>query len=132
MSPKNQSQPHAHFLPETNGWPNSWSEPEKESPFSRAILITFLPFIHSELLGNYSEPTLRKHLYSLWLIGKGIVNSNKGNTKLPKAPMTEIVLSFIECHNLPVEIHFDERAQKSYEITCRRLYRFLNEPFRVY
>ena len=77
---------------------------------------------------NLSGKTLRKHRDNLWLLGGELISDLHETPRLRKQPMEQVVLATLDDEGGPLISHSpSEHQQRSFDATCRKLYRFLQE-----
>ncbi|HXO85954.1 MAG TPA: hypothetical protein VN803_10580 [Gemmatimonadales bacterium] len=88
----------------------------------------FKPFMWHLLGLNLSGKTLRKHRDNLWLLGGELISDLHGTPLLRKRPMEQFVFAALDDEGGPlISDGSSEDQQRSFDSTCRKLYRFLKE-----
>jgi hypothetical protein len=88
----------------------------------------FKPFLRHLLSSGLSHKTLRKHRDNLWLLGGELILDLHEAPRLRKQPMDQVVLAALDEENGPLISHaVSEDQQRSFDLTCRKLYRFLKD-----
>lgn len=94
----------------------------------RQVVEIFRPFLRHMLQLKLSGKTLRKHRDNLWLLGGEIVSDLHNNPQLRKRPMVQVVSAAIDDEGGPlISNSLSEDQQRSFDSTCRKLYRFLKD-----
>lgn len=88
----------------------------------------FRPFLLHLLGLQLSGKTLRKHRDNLWLLGGEIISDLQTKPQLRKWPITQVVSAAIDDDGGPLISNSpSEDQQRSFDSTCRKLYRFLKD-----
>jgi len=89
----------------------------------------FKPFLRSMLAEQLSRSTLRRHRDNIWLLGGEVIRRMQMNNGLRERPVEQVVLSLIDDEGGPLLSHHEAEAeQRSFDATCRRLFRFATGP----
>lgn len=118
------------YCPDLDSWPKSWSfEPRDIEPGQR-IVTSFKPFLLHLLRLGRSPKTLRMHRDNLWALGGDIVEELHKDPSLRERAIDKLLLNLIDEEGGPLIVHrTSEQQQGSFDSTCRRFYRFLqNTP----
>jgi hypothetical protein len=108
-------------------WPRSWMGFEKDLPPGERMVAYFRPFLEHLVRLQLSRKTIRKHVDSLWILGGEIIRDLNETPSLRKVPVEELVFNVLE-EGGPLLYHGDsEEQQRSFESTCRKFRRFLEE-----
>lgn len=100
---------------------------EKDIPPGERIVATFRPSIEYLVRQGLSRRTVRKHVDNLWLLGGEIIRDLNDTPKLRRAPVEDLICNVVR-QGGPLLYGCDsEGEQRSFEFTCRKLWRFL-EP----
>ena len=87
---------------------------------------SFKPFLHHLLSLNLSRKTFEKHRDNLWLLGGEIISNLHKTPSLRKRPIEAVVLAALDDEGGPLIANgVSEEQQRSFDSTCRKLYRFL-------
>ena|SRR5216684_5995148 len=117
------------YCPDLADWPRSWMGEERDVVPGEALVACFKPFLFYLLSLNLSKKTLRRHRDNLWILGGEVIRDLQMTPKLRKRPIEALVFSVIGDDGGPLMYHGDsEEEQRSFDSTCRKLYRFLNDP----
>ena len=77
-------------------------------------------------LTNLSPKTIQKHVDNMWVLGGELITELNYTPSLRKAPVEKVLANLIKDGG-PILHHGDsEEQQRSFESTCRKLWRFLN------
>lgn len=108
-------------------WPRSWMGFEKDLPPGEKIVNYFLPFLQDLVGLNLSRKTMRKHADNLWILGGEIIRDLNETPSLRKVPVEDLVFDVLQ-EGGPLLYHGDsEEEQRSFESTCRKFRRFLEQ-----
>ena len=100
---------------------------EKDLPPGEQIVNYFLPFLRHLVGLNLSRKTMRKHADNLWILGGEIIRDLNETPSLRKVPVEDLVLDVLQ-EGGPLLYHGDsEEEQRSFESTCRKFRRFLEQ-----
>lgn len=117
----------AACCPDLDQWPGSWSYEERDIESGRQLVECYKPFLHHLLSLDLSRKTLRQHRDNLWLLGGELIRDLHETPQLRRRPIDQVVLQAIDDEGGPLISHgASEDQQRSFDVTCRKLYRFLN------
>ena len=87
----------------------------------------FRPFLEYLVQSNLSRKTIRKHAINLWVLGGEIIRDLNLTPSLRKRPVERLVFDVAQ-NGGRLLYHCDsEDEQRSFDSTCRKLYRFLRQ-----
>ena len=117
--------------PEFPDWPRRWMGVDEDVPYGLGILEVFAPFIQKMIDDGRARKTIVTHCTNLWLLGGEIIRRVALYNEYHIEPHRMVMNSVgpdggISCRHLDCEAHVS-----SYDGTCRRLYRFLQEQGRA-
>jgi len=99
----------------------------EDIPPGEQIVAAFRSFLVHLVGLQLSRKTLRKHVDNLWLLGGELIRDVNTTPALRKRPMAALLFEAIE-EGGPLLYHGDSQAeQRSFESTCRKLRRFLEQ-----
>ena len=85
------------------------------------------PFLRELLALQLSRKTLRQHRDNIWALGGEVISQLQMDSGLRRRPIEQVVLSLIGDDGGPLLSHGQSDAeQRSFDVTCRKLFRFLN------
>lgn len=100
---------------------------EKDLPPGEKIVHYFLPFLQHLVSLDLSRKTIRKHADNLWILGGEIIRDLNETPSLRKVPVEDLVFDVLQERG-PLLYHGDsEEQQRSFESTCRKFRRFLEQ-----
>jgi len=111
-------------------WPRSWMGVEKDLPPGEALVVCLRPFIAHLAASGLSTKTIRQHVDNLWSLGGEIIRDLHYDPSLRKNTAERLLQGAIHADGGPLVHNGSEEAQRSFDSTCRKLYRFLNQPER--
>lgn len=118
----------AAYCPDLERWPNTWKYEARDLAPGRQVVEIFSPFLRHLLGLQLSGKTLRKHRDNLWLLGGEIISGLHENPRRRKWPMEQVVSAAIDDEGGPLIANsLSEDQQRSFDATCRKLYRFLKD-----
>lgn len=103
---------------------------EKDLPPGEALVDCFRPFLEHLAASDLSAKTVRQHVDNLWSLGGEIIRDLHYDPSLRKNPAERLLRDAIHADGGPLVHNGSEEAQRSFDSTCRKLYRFLNQPER--
>lgn len=117
-----------HYVPDLANWPSSWSIEEADVAIGRSIVHVLQPFLIELLTQQLAGKTLRRHRDHLWMLGGEIIRRRHDDPDLARRPGQTLLLDLIEEDGGPlIWPRIRESEQNSFDATCRKLYRFLNQ-----
>jgi hypothetical protein len=111
-----------------DNWPRSWMGLEKDLPPGEALVVCFRPFIEHLATSSLSPKTIRRHGDNLWLLGGEIIRDLNYTPALRKVPAEKLIRNVVGADGGPLIYNGSEEEQRSFDSTCRKLHRFLNQP----
>ena len=102
---------------------------EKDVPPGEKLVACFRLFLKHLASTNLSRKTICKHVDNLWVLGGEIIRDLNEDPSLRKKNVEQILRDVIDEEGGPL-IHGSpsEEQQRSFDSTCRKLYRFLTQP----
>ena len=117
------------YCPDLDQWPRSWAYEERDIPAGQQMVQCFQPFLRHLLSSHLSRKTLRQHRDNIWALGGEIIRRLQMDRDLRRRPIEQVVLGLIGDDGGPLLSHGQSEAeQRSFDVTCRRLFRFLTDP----
>lgn len=102
----------------------------EDVPPGEKIVECFRPFLNHLIQIPLSSNTLRKHVNNLWMLGGEIIRKMNDAPSLRKVPMKDLVFDVVQDGGpLPYGCDSEEEL-RSFESSCRKLRRFLEQPAR--
>jgi hypothetical protein len=117
-----------HYCRDLNNWPRSWMGLEKDLP-GEQLLVLLRPFLEQLAASDLSPKTIQKHVNNVWALGGEFIRDLHNDPSLRKKPVDRILLRMID-YGGPLLYQGGEDEQRSFDSTCRKLRRFLNETAR--
>ena len=111
------------------GWPRSWMGLEKDLPPGEKLVDRFRPFLEELVASGLSPKTIQKHVDNLWALGGEIIRGLHEDPSLRRKSPDQILDSRIDEEGGPLiyAMGSEEDQQRSFDSTCRKLHRFLNQ-----
>jgi hypothetical protein len=101
---------------------------EKDLPPGEKLVACFRPFLEHLVSSDLSPRTIQKHVDNLWALGGEIIRNLHEDPSLRKKPIEETLANLIDEESGPLMHGVDsEEQQRSFDSTCRKLYRFLHQ-----
>jgi hypothetical protein len=115
-----------NYCPDLDQWPGSWAYEKRDIPPGLRIVECFKPFLRELLARSLSRPTLRRHRDNIWVLGGEAISRLQMDSGLRRRPIEQAVLELIGDDGGPLLSHGEsETEQRSFDATCRKLFRFL-------
>ena len=87
------------------------------------------PFLRELLALPLSRKTLHLHRDNIWVLGGEVISRVQMDSGLRRRPAEQVVLELIDDDGGPLLSHGQSEAeQRSFDATCRKLFRFLTAP----
>ena len=104
----------------------SWAYEARDIPSGLRIVQCFRPFLRELLALSLSRKTLRLHRDNIWVLGGEVIRRLQMDRGLRRRPVEQVVLELIGDDGGPLLSHGQSEAeQRSFDATCRKLFRFL-------
>jgi len=102
---------------------------EKDLPSGEKLVACFRPFIEHLASSSLSRKTIRKHIDNLWILGGEIIRDLNETPSLRKKNIEQILFDVIDDDGVPLIYGVSsEEQQRSFDSTCRKFHRFLDQP----
>lgn len=98
---------------------------EKDLPPGEKLVVRFRPFLEHLVGSELSPKTIQRHVDNLWVLGGEIIRDLNEDPSLRKLPVDRLLHDAIDADGGPLIHNGSEQEQRSFDSTCRRLYRFL-------
>ena len=119
----------AKACPDLDDWPLRWHYVEADIAPGRAIVAVFKPFLLDLLHRQVSKTTFNRDRDNLWQAGGAMIQCRHGAPALMRLSIDVLIRDMIEEDGGPLLWpRISETEQKALDATCRKLYRFLNQP----
>jgi len=116
------------FCPDLGEWPLRWRADDGDITFGQALVETFTPFLIAVLAADVSPKTRARRRDHLWMLGGELVRRLYDEPKLRQWSAIAVVRHYIDDEGGPlIYPYITEAQQRSFDVTCRKLYRFLGE-----
>ena len=88
-----------------------------------------MPFLEELVASGLSPKTIQKHVDNLWALGGEIIRGLHEDPSLRRKSTEEILDALIDEEGGPLiyAMESEEGQQRSFDSTCKKLYRFLNQ-----
>jgi len=115
------------YCQDLEDWPRSWmGVPEDLVPGQRMVAC-FRPFLDQLIHSGLARKTIRKHVDNLWILGGEIIRDLNQDPSLRKRSVEDLVFEGVDGGGL-LPYHHSEDDLRSFESTCRKFRRFLEQP----
>ena len=102
---------------------------EKDLPPGEQLVACFRPFLEYLAASDLSPKTIQKHVDNLWALGGEFIGDLRNDPSERKKPVDQVLSKTIE-YGGPLLYHGGEDQQRSFDSTCRKLRRLLNDAAR--
>jgi hypothetical protein len=99
---------------------------ENDLPPGEQLVTLFRPFLEHLAMSNLSPKTIQKHVDNMWVLGGELITELNYTPSLRKAPVEKVLANLIKDGGPILQQGDSEEQQRSFESTCRKLWRFLN------
>jgi hypothetical protein len=117
----------AAYCPDLDEWSSTWRYEQRDVAPGEKLVECFKPFLCHLLSLDLSRKTLRRHRDNLWLLGGELIRRLHDTPRFRRRPIDQLVLAAVDEEGGPLIRHGTEEQQRSFDATCRKLYRFLQE-----
>ena len=116
------------LCPDLADWPHSWQGEDSDVVIGQNIVEILKPFLHELLRSHLADKTLRRHRDHLWMLGGELIRRRHDDPDLCKQQVKTLLFNLIEEEGGPLSWpRITESEQNSFDATCRKLYRFLQQ-----
>lgn len=117
------------FCPDLREWPQRWRIDDGDLTFGNALIDIFTPFLLNLLGSDLSPKTRARHRDHLWMLGGELARRLYDEPRMRKQPPEAVLRHYIDDEGGPlIYPSITETQQRSFDATCRKLYRFLGVP----
>ena len=113
-------------------WPTQWTVTDDDLVTGHHLLTLFTPFIDTLIQNGRAVKTIKNLLYHLSILGFEIVRRLNDDDECHRALEPKaLLLQYLDGEYGPLVHHWDsndpieEAYQKSFDATCRKLYKFI-------
>ena len=100
---------------------------EKDIATGEQMVVCFQPFLVQLAESGLSRKTIRKHVDNLWVLGGELIRDLNETPVLRKRLIADLVFDAVEDGGLLPHQHDSEEQVRSFESTCRKFRRFLEQ-----
>ncbi len=116
------------LLQSINEWPRGWAYEDRDVRLGQDLVALVLPFLEGLVQRGLSETSLRRHFRHVAILGSEIIRRVQTFEKDRRRSPRELLLDEIGEDGGPLSSDNDsEELQRSFDGTCRRLYRFITQ-----
>ena len=116
------------LCPDLARWPELWKVEDSDVATGQRIIAFFEPFLVDLLQQGLAAKTLARHRDHLQMLGGEIIRRRYDDPSLAKQAIGDLLLTLVEEDGGPlIWPRITETAQRSFDATCRKLYRFLDQ-----
>lgn len=114
--------------PFLESWPELWKVDECDIEIGQGLTESMEPFLLDLIRQGLADKTLARHRGHLEMLGGEIICRRHDAPDLAKQTVSSLLLTFVEDEGGPlIWPRITESAQRSFDATCRKLYRFLQQ-----
>lgn len=116
----------ARFLADIRDWPDRWKGDRRDVPLGEEIVRAVRPFLEVLVSSELADSTVRRHVDNIWLLGGEIVRQAWLDPAVRRLTGRELLLGLVDEEGGPL-LHggATEQEQRSFDGTCRKLFKFL-------
>jgi len=103
---------------------------DEDLPPGEDLLVCLRPFLKHLVASSLSPKTIRRHVDNLWMLGGEIIRHLHYDPSLRKLAADRLLRDAIFADGGPLIHNGSEEEQRSFDSTCRKLYRFLTQSQR--
>lgn len=101
---------------------------DSDVELGRRLIETLEPFLLDLIHQELAEKTFARHRDHIEMLGGEIIRRRHDDPDLAKQPVSELLSNLIEDEGGPLLWpRITETAQRAFDATCRKLYRFLQQ-----
>jgi hypothetical protein len=108
-------------------WPERWMGEEKDLPPGRKLVECFTPFLLHLATSGLAKRTIQNHFDNMWLLGGEIIRDLNEDPSLRKVAVEQLIRNVVHEDGGPRIHNGWEDEQRSFDSTCRKFHRFLNQ-----
>lgn len=114
------------LLEKARNWPNAWAGSSESLPQAEALLVTLVPFLESLVAAGLAPTTLHRHFGNIWLMGGELMRAAELDPTSHEMSSFDLLLTCIDEEGGPICKHVtSDQEQRSYDSTCRKLFKFM-------
>ena len=114
--------------PYLDRWHELWKVEQRDVEIGRGLTASLKPFLLDLIRQRLADKTLLRHRDHLEMLGGEIICRRHGDPDLAKQALSRLLLTFVEAEGGPlIWPRITESAQRSFDATCRKRYRFLQQ-----
>lgn len=114
------------LCPDLADWPRTWQIEAGDVAAGRHILEALTPFLEYLQSQGLTRKTFARHRDNLWLLGGELIRRRHQDHDLYRQPVAAALSALVDEDGGPlIWPSISESEQKSFDATCRKLYRFL-------
>ena len=117
--------------PYLSQWPELWKLADSDVEPGRRLTECLEPFLLDLVQQGLADKTFARHRDHIEMLGGEIIRRRYDDADLAKQPIDELLSHLIEEEGGPlIWPRITETAQRAFDATCRKLYRFLQQQER--
>jgi hypothetical protein len=117
------------YCPDLDQWPGSWAYEPRDILYGLRMVECVKPFLRELLALPLSRKTLRQHRDNIWVLGGEVIRQLQMDSGARRRSIEQLLFNLIGDDGGPLLSHGQSEAeQRSFDATCRKLFRFLTAP----
>jgi hypothetical protein len=116
----------ARLCPDLAEWPRTWQIGKDDLAAGQRIVEALTPFVHHLVSQGLAARTFARHRDNIWLLGGELIRRRHTDDDLRRQPVAAALQQLVEGGGGPlIGPGITESEQESFDVTCRKFYRFL-------
>ena len=99
---------------------------DDDIPPGEQLVVCFRPFLEFLAASDLTPKTIQRHVDNVWVLGGEFIRDLHYQPKMRKRPVRQRLLEII-VDGGPLLYHGGEDEQRSFDATCRKLRRFMEQ-----
>jgi hypothetical protein len=117
------------LCPDLPQWPQRWQMEPDDRLTGERIVEALKPFLRHLIQRGLTPKTLKRHRDHLWMLGGELIQRRHDDPDLKRLSVSELLSALIDDETGPlIWPRITESEQNAFDVTCRKLRRFLFDP----
>ena len=109
-------------------WPQWWKVEDSDVELGRRLTASIEPFLLDLIQQGLADKTFARHRDHIEMLGGEVIRRRHDDPDLARRPINELLSHLVEEQGGPlIWPRITETAQRAFDATCRKLYRFLQQ-----
>ena len=109
-------------------WPGSWAGTDSDIPTGKEIVEVMRRFLMAMVEDQLACITINRHMNRLWLLGGEIIYRVNMDPELKNMNGKQLIREFVDEEGGPLSRHLaTEEEQRTFDSTCKKLFRFKSQ-----